>query len=215
MIECLLRAPAGASAARCARLCEASIRSSALRSYSARGSANRRRGRLRRTSDLAAVERIVADVDGIIHLGVSRARATGRRSSNRTSPAHYNLFEAARRAWVERIIIATRTMRSAFIRVTRRSTIGWCHARTAATAFRRPLPRRSPASMPTSTASDFCAPASAISGCNRSTDAGFRSGSAHAITRSCAHRPGHPDIRYEIVYGVSNNQRSWYDNSNA
>src|SRR5262249_26178318 len=25
----------------------------------------------------------------------------------------------------------------------------------------------------------------------------------------------HPDIRYEIVYGVSNNQRSWYDNSNA
>jgi len=25
----------------------------------------------------------------------------------------------------------------------------------------------------------------------------------------------HPDVRYEIVYGVSNNQRSWYDNSNA
>jgi len=25
----------------------------------------------------------------------------------------------------------------------------------------------------------------------------------------------HPNIRYEIVYGVSNNRRSWYDNSNA
>ncbi len=25
----------------------------------------------------------------------------------------------------------------------------------------------------------------------------------------------HPDIRYEIVYGVSKNRRSWYDNSNA
>jgi uronate dehydrogenase len=25
----------------------------------------------------------------------------------------------------------------------------------------------------------------------------------------------HPDIRFEIVYGVSNNTRSWYDNSNA
>ena len=25
----------------------------------------------------------------------------------------------------------------------------------------------------------------------------------------------HPDVRYEIVYGVSKNQRSWYDNSNA
>src|SRR4030095_8644926 len=25
----------------------------------------------------------------------------------------------------------------------------------------------------------------------------------------------HPDIRFEIVYGVSGNKRSWYDNSNA
>jgi uronate dehydrogenase len=25
----------------------------------------------------------------------------------------------------------------------------------------------------------------------------------------------HPDIHFEIVYGVSNNKRSWYDNSNA
>ena len=25
----------------------------------------------------------------------------------------------------------------------------------------------------------------------------------------------HPDIRFEVVYGVSGNQRSWYDNSNA
>jgi uronate dehydrogenase len=25
----------------------------------------------------------------------------------------------------------------------------------------------------------------------------------------------HPDIRFEIVYGVSDNERSWYDNSNA
>jgi uronate dehydrogenase len=25
----------------------------------------------------------------------------------------------------------------------------------------------------------------------------------------------HPDIKFEIVYGVSGNKRSWYDNSNA
>jgi uronate dehydrogenase len=25
----------------------------------------------------------------------------------------------------------------------------------------------------------------------------------------------HPEIRFEIVYGVSDNKRSWYDNSNA
>jgi uronate dehydrogenase len=25
----------------------------------------------------------------------------------------------------------------------------------------------------------------------------------------------HPDIRFEIVYGISGNKRAWYDNSNA
>ena len=25
----------------------------------------------------------------------------------------------------------------------------------------------------------------------------------------------HPDIKFEIVYGISGNQRAWYDNSNA
>ena len=25
----------------------------------------------------------------------------------------------------------------------------------------------------------------------------------------------HPDIRFEIVYGISGNTRAWYDNSNA
>jgi uronate dehydrogenase len=25
----------------------------------------------------------------------------------------------------------------------------------------------------------------------------------------------HPDIHFEVVYGVSDNARSWYDNSNA
>ena len=25
----------------------------------------------------------------------------------------------------------------------------------------------------------------------------------------------HPDIKFEIVYGISRNKRAWYDNSNA
>ena len=25
----------------------------------------------------------------------------------------------------------------------------------------------------------------------------------------------HPDVRFEIVYGISGNKRAWYDNSNA
>ena len=61
----------------------------------------------------------------------------------------------------------------------------------------------------------FCAPGSAISGRSRSTAAGCRSGSARATTpswRASGSSTGHP---FEIVYGVSNNQRSWYDNSNA
>lgn len=35
------------------------------------------------------------------------------------------------------------------------------------------------------------------------------------LAQLCAIGLEHPDIRFEIVYGVSGNARSWYDNSNA
>jgi uronate dehydrogenase len=50
----------------------------------------------------------------------------------------------------------------------------------------------------------------------RSTSGACRSGSRRATWRSWSSIGiDHPDIRFEIVYGVSDNARSWYDNSNA
>jgi hypothetical protein len=83
-------------------------------------------------------------------------------------------------------------------------------------ASARRSPRRSPASTPTSTGSVFCACGSATSERNQSTKGGFRSGSApRDLTHLARIGLEHPEVRYEIVYGVSNNRRSWYDNSNA
>ncbi len=118
------------------------------------------------------------------HLG--RERMAGR-SWNRTSSALTTCSRQRGGPGSNASSSRRAIMRSAFIRATRRSTTGSCRGPTAATASARPLPRRSPASMPTSTGSAFCARASAILGRSRSTSAGCRSGSARAtIPSSCA-----------------------------
>ena len=98
-------------------------------------------------SDMAAVERMVEGVDGIIHLGGNSGENTWDVILQSNIIGVYNVFEAARRAGVQRVVMATSNHAVGFY--PRTQTID------------------------------------------------------------------HPDIRYEIVYGVSNNQRSWYDNSNA
>jgi len=47
------------------------------------------------------------------------------------------------------------------------------------------------------------------------TSGAFRSGSRRAISRSSFRLRSTGGIRFEIVYGVSGNRRSWYDNANA
>ena len=39
--------------------------------------------------------------------------------------------------------------------------------------------------------------------------------SPHDLAQLCGIALDHPDIRFEIFYGVSDNARSWYDNRNA
>jgi uronate dehydrogenase len=58
-------------------------------------------------SDLAAVERIVADVDGIIHLGGISGESEWESILRSNIVGTYNLFDAARRAGVKRIVVAT------------------------------------------------------------------------------------------------------------
>src|SRR5207302_1347152 len=99
-------------------------------------------------ADMAAVERMVAGVDGIIHLGGISGESSWENILHGNIIGLYNVFEAARRAGVQRIVMATSNHAVGFY--PRSQTID-----------HRVVPR--------------------------------------------------PDSRY----GVSNNRRSWYDNSNA
>src|SRR5215468_9197492 len=58
-------------------------------------------------SDREEVERIVADVDGIIHLGGISGEGEWERILQSNIIGTYNLFEAARFARVKRIVVAT------------------------------------------------------------------------------------------------------------
>src|SRR5205807_3854898 len=58
-------------------------------------------------SDMGAVERMVDGVDGIVHLGGISGEAEWEAILRSYIVGTYNLFEAARRAGVQRIIVAT------------------------------------------------------------------------------------------------------------
>jgi uronate dehydrogenase len=58
-------------------------------------------------SDMAAVERMVDGVDGIIHLGGNSGEAAWEVILQSNIVGLYNVFEAARRAGVRRIVMAT------------------------------------------------------------------------------------------------------------
>src|ERR1700746_2031738 len=93
-------------------------------------------------SDMAAVERMVEGVDGIIHLGGNSGENTWDVILQSNIIGVYNVFEAARRAGVQRVVMATSNHAVGFYRVPRRSTIGCCRGRTVATASARRFPRR-------------------------------------------------------------------------
>ena len=132
-------------------------------------------------SDMAAVERMVEGVDGIIHLGGNSGENTWDVILQSNIIGVYNVFEAARRAGVQRVVMATSNHAVGFYPRTQTIDHRVLPRRTVATASARRFPRRSPASTPTSTRSAFCACVSAISARGRSTKGGYRSGSARAI----------------------------------
>ncbi len=171
-------------------------------------------------SDMGAVERMVEGVDGIIHLGGNSGEADWPVILQSNIVGLYNVFEAARRAGVQRVVMATSNHAVGFFP-------------RAQTIDHRVVPRpdsRYGASKAFSEAlaslySDkhgigflACVRRSAYFG-TRSDRQAAPSGDLPRPLRDLTQlvRIGleHPDIRYEIVYGVSDNRRSWYDNSNA
>ncbi|HMD64271.1 MAG TPA: NAD(P)-dependent oxidoreductase [Stellaceae bacterium] len=167
-------------------------------------------------SDMAAVEQMVAGVDGIIHLGGISGENEWEVILQSNIIGTYNLFEAARRAQVKRIIVATSNHAVGFypreVRIDHRVVPRPDSRYGVSKAFAEAL------------ASLYADKHGIGFLCTRIGNFGpnpidKRRLSIWVSARDYAQlvRIGleHPDIRYEIVYGVSNNRRSWYDNSNA
>jgi uronate dehydrogenase len=167
-------------------------------------------------ADMAAVERMVAGVDGIIHLGGNSGEAEWPVILQSNIVGVYNVFEAARRAGVKRIVMATSNHAVGFY--PRSQTID-----------HRAMPR------PDSRYGVSKAFSEALAGlysdkhgmgflCVRIGNFGTQPIdkrrlaiwiSPRDLTQLVRIGLEHPKVRYEIVYGVSDNRRSWYDNSNA
>jgi uronate dehydrogenase len=167
-------------------------------------------------SDMAAVERMVAGVDGIVHLGGISGENEWPVILEGNIIGLYNVFEAARRAGVQRIVFATSNHAVGFY--PREQKID-----------HRVVPR--PDSRYGVSKAFGEALASLYSDkhgigvlCTRIGNFGEKPIDKRRLSIWISPRDytqlvriglEHADIRYEIVYGVSNNRRSWYDNSNA
>ena len=167
-------------------------------------------------SEMAAVERMVAGVDGIVHLGGISGESEWEVILQSNIVGTYNLFEAARRARVKRIVVATSNHAVGFYprdqkidhRVVPRPDSRYGVSKAFAEAL----------------ASLYADKHGIGFLCTRIGNFGQQPIDKRRLSIWISPRDyaqlvriglEHPDIRYEIVYGVSNNRRSWYDNSNA
>jgi len=167
-------------------------------------------------ADMAAVERAVASIDGIVHLGGFSVEGPWDTILNSNIIGCYNLFEAARRARVQRIVFASSNHAVGFY----------------------PRRRRIGVDVPVRPDSRY--------GVSKAFGEAVGSLYAykHGMRVTCLRignvadapidrrrlaiwlRPEdlaqlvrigleHPDIRYEIFYGASDNERAWWDNGAA
>jgi uronate dehydrogenase len=167
-------------------------------------------------SDMAAVERMVEGIDGIVHLGGNSGEGPWPVILQSNIVGLYNVFEAARRAGVRRIVMATSNHAVGFY--PRSQTID--HR-----VVPRPDSRYGVSKAFSEALASLYADKHRIGFlCVRIGNFGERPIDKRRLSIWISPRDlaqivriglDHPEIRYEIVYGVSNNRRSWYDNSNA
>ncbi len=167
-------------------------------------------------ADLARMEALCEGVDGIVHLGGNSGEASWERILEANIVGTRNIFEAARRQGVSRVVFATSNHAVGFYRRDRRidhevpvrpdsryglskafgEAIGALYAdRHAIGVLCIRIGNYGDAPIDKRRLSIWISP--------------------RDLTQLIRIGLEHPEIHYEIVYGVSDNARSWYDNRNA
>ncbi len=167
-------------------------------------------------SDLAAVEQVCSGVDGIVHMGGFSVEGPWDTILNANIIGTYNLFEAARRQGVKRVVFASSNHAVGFYpRATRippdviprpDSRYGvskvFGEAIGAMYAYKHGL---GVMSLRIGNVNDRPIDARRLAIWISPDD----------MAQLCAIGLETPDLVYEVVYGTSDNDRSWYDNARA
>ena len=167
-------------------------------------------------ADATAAERMCAGVDGIVHLGAISVEDDWPAILEANIAGTYNLFEAARRQGVRRIVFATSNHAVGFYR--RDRTID--HQVPVRPDSRYGLSKAFGEALGSLYADKHGLEVFNIRIGNVNESPIDRRRLAIWISpRDLAQlvRIGleHPDVRCETVYGISANDRAWYDNANA
>jgi uronate dehydrogenase len=167
-------------------------------------------------SVMEGLDKVVRGVDAIVHLGGFSVEGPWEAILPANIIGAYNVFEAARANGVKRILFATSNHAVGFYR--RDQTIDH-------TVYPRPDSRYGVSKVFGEALGSLYADKYGMEVFNirignvNPRPADKRRLSLWISPRDLAQLVGigvdHPDIRFEIVYGVSDNKRSWYDNANA
>jgi len=167
-------------------------------------------------TDMDAVRRAVEGADAIVHLGAFSVEANWQVIREANIVGTHNLYEAARQAGVRRIVFASSNHAVGFYE--RSETIDH-------TAFPRPDSRYGLSKVfGEALASLYADKYGVQSLCVRIGNVADRPLDVRRLAiwispRDLAQLVGigidHPDIHFEIVYGMSDNKRAWWDNANA
>ncbi len=171
------------------------------------------------TCDLAdrdAVERAMVGIDGVIHLGALSVEYDFDRILQANIVGTYNVYEAARKAGTKRIVFGSSNHAVGFhprsstidhrvdIRPDTRYGLSKCWGEAVAALYADKYGVET-LNIRIGNAADVPQTLRALALWT----------SARDLAQLIAIGLEHPDIRCEIVYGISRNSRAWYDNSNA
>lgn len=167
-------------------------------------------------TDAAAVERLCAGVDGVIHLGGRSVEDSWEEIHPANIVGTYNLYEAARRQGVKRVIFASTNHVVGFYRRTRRIDN---HVQP------RPDSRYGVSKAYGEALAALYADKYGVGSlCIRIGNYGDRPIDRRRLSMWLSPRDfvqlariglEHPEIHFEIVYGSSHCERAWWDNSAA